>query len=198
MTLRAWERRYGLVRPMRTPKGHRLYTHQDVERIRRVQALVQRGVPISRVRDLIDASPEAADGLRPQGPWRGYHERLTAAIAQFDERELDLVYDEALSIHPIDKITRNMILPLLVHLGERWHDLPGAIAEEHFFATYLRSKLGGRACSTACATPPGRAWSPPARPASSTRSACCCSRWKPTRPGCRRCCWAPTRRSRTS
>jgi DNA-binding transcriptional MerR regulator/methylmalonyl-CoA mutase cobalamin-binding subunit len=144
MTLRAWERRYGLVRPMRTPKGHRLYTHQDVERIRRVQSLVQRGVPISRVRDLLDANPEAADGLRPQGPWRGYHERLAAAISQFDERELDLVYDEALSIHPIEKITRNMILPLLVHLGERWQNLPGAIAEEHFFATYLRSKLGAR------------------------------------------------------
>ena len=144
MTLRAWERRYGLVRPMRTPKGHRLYTHQDVERIRRVQALVQRGVPISRVRDLLDTGPEAKDASRSQGPWRGYHERMAAAISQFDERELDQVYDEALSIHPIDKITRNMILPLLVHLGERWQNLPGAIAEEHFFAMYLRSKLGAR------------------------------------------------------
>ena len=61
MTLRAWERRYGLIRPMRTPKGHRLYTHQDVERIRRVQALVERGVPISRVRDLLDAKSGTAD-----------------------------------------------------------------------------------------------------------------------------------------
>ena len=69
---------------------------------------------------------------------------MAAAIAQFDERELDQVYDEALSIHPIEKITRNMILPLLVHLGERWQNLPGAIAEEHFFAMYLRSKLGAR------------------------------------------------------
>ena len=144
MTLRAWERRYDLVRPMRTPKGHRLYTHQDVERIRRVQALVQRGVPISRVRDLLDTGPEAGEASRPQGPWRGYHERMAAAISRFDERELDQVYDEALSIHPIDKITRNMILPLLVHLGERWQNLPGAIAEEHFFAMYLRSKLGAR------------------------------------------------------
>jgi len=144
MTLRAWERRHGLVRPLRTPKGHRLYTHQDVERIRRVQALVERGVPISRVRDLLDAKSGAADEVRAQGPWRGYHERMAAAISQFDERELDQVYDEALSIHPIEKITRNMILPLLVHLGERWQNLPGAIAEEHFFAMYLRSKLGAR------------------------------------------------------
>lgn len=144
MTLRAWERRHGLIRPMRTPKGHRLYTHQDVERIRRVQALVQRGLPISRVRDLLDAKPETAGDPRPDGPWRDYHERMAAAISRFDERELDQIYDEALSIHPIERITRNMILPLLVHLGERWQDLAGAIAEEHFFAMYLRSKLGAR------------------------------------------------------
>ena len=144
MTLRAWERRYGLIRPMRTAKGHRLYSHQDVERIRRVQALVERGVPISRVRDLLDAKPETAGDLRPQGPWRDYHEHMAAAISRFDERELDQIYDEALAIHPIEKITRNMILPLLVHLGERWQNLSGAIAEEHFFAMYLRSKLGAR------------------------------------------------------
>ena len=144
VTLRAWERRYGLIRPMRTPKGHRLYTHQDVERIRRVLALVERGVPISRVRDLLIANPEAADEMRAQGPWRDYHERMAAAISRFDERELDQIYDEALSVHPIEKITRNMILPLLVHLGERWQSLSGAIAEEHFFAMYLRSKLGAR------------------------------------------------------
>ncbi len=144
MTLRAWERRHGLVRPKRTPKGHRLYTHQDVERVRRAQALVARGVPISRVKRLLDANPASEGGRPERGPWQDYHERMAAAISRFDERELDQVYDEALSIHPTEKITQNMILPLLVHLGERWQDLAGAIAEEHFFATYLRSKLGAR------------------------------------------------------
>ena len=28
ITLRAWERRYGLIKPVRTPKGHRLYTQK--------------------------------------------------------------------------------------------------------------------------------------------------------------------------
>lgn len=143
-TLRAWERRYGLLRPKRTPKGHRLYTHQDVERIRRVLALVERGVPISRVRTLLDTTPAGDGGSLKGGPWQDYHERMAAAISRFDEAELDQIYDEALSIHPIEKITRHMILPLLVHLGERWKNLSGAIAEEHFFATYLRSKLGAR------------------------------------------------------
>lgn len=142
MTLRAWERRYGLVRPERTPKGHRLYTHQHVERIRRVLTLIERGVPVGRVRDLIDAEPALTAG--GPGPWQGYIEQMAAAIARFDELELDRIHEETLSLHPVDQVTRRLYLPLLVHLGERWRDLAGAVAEEHFFATYLRSKLGAR------------------------------------------------------
>ncbi|HET9267975.1 MAG TPA: MerR family transcriptional regulator [Vicinamibacterales bacterium] len=142
MTLRAWERRYGLIRPQRTPKGHRLYTHQHVERIRRVLTLIERGVPVGRVRDLLDAEPQPAS--ETSGPWRDYVERMSAAVARFDERELDRIHEEALSLHPIDQVTRKLYMPLLTQLGERWRDLAGAIAEEHFFAMYLRSKLGAR------------------------------------------------------
>ncbi|MDP9197799.1 MAG: MerR family transcriptional regulator [Pseudomonadota bacterium] len=140
-TLRAWERRYGLIRPARTPKGHRLYTHADVERIRRALGLMERGVPISRVSEQLDA---AASDTGAAGPWRDYLGRMAAAIAQFDEPELDRIYDEALSVYPIEKLTSQLILPLLVQLGERWEAVSGAIAEEHFFAMHLRSKLGAR------------------------------------------------------
>lgn len=142
MTLRAWERRYGLIRPHRTPKGQRLYTHQHVERIRRVLTLMDRGVPVGRVRELLDAEPRPA--AEASGPWLHYLERMAAAIARFDELELDRIHEEALSLHPIDQVTRRLYMPLLTQLGERWRDLAGAVAEEHFFAMYLRSKLGAR------------------------------------------------------
>jgi len=142
VTLRAWERRYGLVRPLRTAKGHRLYTHEHVEQIRRVLALVERGIPISRAREVLDAEREPA--ATPRGSWRVHLERMAAATARFDEAELDRVYDEALSLHPADRVTHGLLLPLLARLGERWQDLHGGIAEEHFFSTYLRSKLGAR------------------------------------------------------
>jgi MerR family transcriptional regulator, light-induced transcriptional regulator len=145
MTLRAWERRYGLIRPLRSPKGHRLYTHQHVDLIRRVLALMERGVPISRVGEAIEAESAAQTGaLAGNGPWQHYVESMAAAIARFDEPELDRIYDGALSVHSVDAVTRQVTLPLLTHLGERWQNLPGAIAEEHFFSTYLRSKLGAR------------------------------------------------------
>ena len=142
VTLRAWERRYGLLRPVRTPKGHRLYTHEHVERIRRVLALVERGVPVSRAREALE--PEPPPDAASRGPWRPYRERMAAATARFDEQELDRAYDEALSLFPADLVTRELLRPLLVRLGERWQDVPGGVAEEHFFSTYMRSKLGAR------------------------------------------------------
>jgi DNA-binding transcriptional MerR regulator len=142
VTLRAWERRYGLVQPLRTSTGHRLYTHAHVALIRRVLAIVDRGVPISRVRPLLDGEQATADPST--APWVAYRERMSAAISRFDDAELDHVYDEALSVHTIDHVTSRLLLPLLARLGERWQELPGAIAEEHFFTAYMRVKLGAR------------------------------------------------------
>lgn len=142
MTLRTWERRYGLIEPQRTPTGHRLYTQDHVEAIRRVLALVQRGVPISRVRDILHADPPAAERSDPT--WLQYRRAMLAGITRFDERAIDRIYDEALSLYSVVAVTRRLVLPLLADLGKRWQQIDGAIAEEHFFATYLRSKLGAR------------------------------------------------------
>ncbi len=144
VTLRAWERRYGFIRPLRTAKGHRLYTHAHVELIRRVLGHVERGVPISQVGKLVDVAPGSGAAPDALGPWPNYFDRTTAAIARFDEPELDRIYDEALSVHSTEHVTRHLVLPLLAHLGERWKSVAGAVAEEHFVAMYLRSKLGVR------------------------------------------------------
>jgi methanogenic corrinoid protein MtbC1 len=105
---------------------------------------MDRGVPISRVRDLLDADADPKSPGTLRGPWPQLIERMAAAISAFDELELDRIYDEALSIHSIDRVNAQLLLPLLVQLGERWDRLSGGVAEEHFFATYLRSKLGAR------------------------------------------------------
>jgi MerR family transcriptional regulator, light-induced transcriptional regulator len=146
ITLRAWERRYGLIRPGRTGKGHRLYSHGDIEQIRRVLSLLDRGVQISRVGAILAgeerAGKTAASGHK--GPWHRYLHRFAAAIANFNEDELDAIHDEALLIHPIEHLTKELLLPALARLGERWDGRVGGIAEEHFLASYLRSKLGAR------------------------------------------------------
>jgi DNA-binding transcriptional MerR regulator/methylmalonyl-CoA mutase cobalamin-binding subunit len=144
VTLRAWERRYGLIRPKRTPAGHRYYTREHVNLIHRVLSLTAQGIPISDVpRMLAGSAPEPAASAAT-GPWAPHLQSMAQAIAQFDEAALDEAYDSALALHPIESVTRNLLMPLLAELGLRWERAVGAIAEEHFFAVYLRNKLGAR------------------------------------------------------
>src|SRR3984957_6473427 len=46
-TLRAWERRFGLIEPERSPSGQRVYTEADVDRVNAVCRLVAEGLPLS-------------------------------------------------------------------------------------------------------------------------------------------------------
>lgn len=147
VTLRAWERRYGLVKPMRTAGGQRMYTRADIDAIHRVLAMLEKGVAISQVpRDL--AAPSRAAGnataRRAASPWLEWRARMVAAVSQFDEDRLEDTYDEVLALYPSDVVTARLLVPLLVELGERWRDATGSVAEEHFFGVYLRNKLGAR------------------------------------------------------
>jgi len=148
VTLRAWERRYDLIKPVRTPKGHRLYTMADVELIQRVVALLNHGMSIGQVRQVLDRDPAQFDPAPAPEPevdsWRNTEERLLHAIADFDEDALHAIYNDVLALYPVDIVTHRLIVPLLRNLGERWAQGRVSIAEEHFFSVFLRNKLGAR------------------------------------------------------
>lgn len=144
VTLRAWERRYALIQPRRTAKGHRLYTQQDIDRINRILQLLDKGIPISQVKHRL-ASPQGTGAATQEpGPWERFQQRMLNAVVRFDENALNEIYNEALSIYPIDRVTQRMIIPLLRTLGERWASTEGSVAEEHLFGSFLRNKLGAR------------------------------------------------------
>jgi DNA-binding transcriptional MerR regulator/methylmalonyl-CoA mutase cobalamin-binding subunit len=146
VTLRAWERRHGLIKPIRTPKGHRLYTGEDVDLIHRILALLDRGMAISQIRHALEKPATATKRAAAEttDPWTGYREEMIAGIARFDEERLENIFNEALSLYPTDLVTRRLLLPLLEQLGQRWETSEGTVAEEHFFGVYLRNKLGAR------------------------------------------------------
>lgn len=142
VTLRAWERRYGLIQPERTPKGHRMYSQTDVDKIQLILDQLGQGIAISRVAESLTepAQSERADA----DIWQQYQARMIDAIGQFDENVLDTIYNEAMSLYPVDIITRQLLTPLLISLGERWQTSEGGVAEEHFFSVFMRNKLGAR------------------------------------------------------
>ena len=147
VTLRAWERRYKLITPRRTPKGHRLYTEEDVELIRQVLELLDQGISISQVKPLLEQSPGQQHGtaLAETGDvWKDYQQKMLGAVERFDEHVLDSIYNDALSLYPVDVVNQRLVSPLLRIIGERWKERETGIVEEHFFSVYLRNKLGSR------------------------------------------------------
>ena len=144
-TLRAWERRYGLLKPNRTAKGHRLYSGEDIDLVKEIVNLLKSNHTISEAIRIIN-NPElnAASSAEIDGHWRVYQQRMLKAIENFNEQNLDMTYNEALSIYPVDMVTQGVIIPVLQLLGERWQDREAGVAEEHFFSAFLRNKLGAR------------------------------------------------------
>lgn len=145
ITLRAWERRHGLIRPRRTATGRRMYSPADVALIRQIVDLLDRGMRIGQVgAELEEDDRRALTGSPKPDPWAAHRSRMIDAIIRFDEDELEESYNAALSLYSIDEVTRELLTPLLVALGERWQTGTGSVAEEHFFGFYLRNKLGAR------------------------------------------------------
>jgi len=146
ITLRAWERRYGLIRPVRKESGHRLYTRNHIDQINRITALTQQGIRISQISpEMLESDVDIESGVETDSDlWKGYLNSMVAAVISFDEDRLEEIYNTALSLYPIGLVTRKLLTPLLIELGIRWAAQQSGVAEEHFFAFYLRNKLGAR------------------------------------------------------
>lgn len=144
VTLRAWERRYALLSPMRTEKGHRLYTFADIERILQILELTAQGIPISQVKNLLHANVKTSKQIQPKNIWQETIDKMLHAIYEFNTHELDKYYSDIMSIHSVDIVVNNVILPILKNLGDNWSKRAAGIAEEHFFTIFLRNKIGAR------------------------------------------------------
>jgi len=143
VTLRAWERRYDLLHPERSEGRYRMYGQRDVEIIRRVTALTDKGISISQAASMVQQVATQTE-IEEETPWTNHINGLLEAIIRLDELALESAYHKALAEYPFDNILRQVILPLLRKLGERWANGEGAVAEEHFFSVYLRNQLGAQ------------------------------------------------------
>jgi DNA-binding transcriptional MerR regulator len=137
--LRAWERRYGVLRPTRTEGGFRLYSTADEERVRRMLALQQQGLSPAV------AARTAASEDGPAHPAHFVRQALADALDRFDEAAANRVFDRALGMLTLDTLLREIVLDYLVDLGERWSAGLASIAQEHFATNVLRGRLLGLA-----------------------------------------------------
>ncbi|MGC6372595.1 MerR family transcriptional regulator [Pseudomonas sp. K2I15] len=143
VTLRAWERRYGLIVPQRTPKGHRLFSAEHVQRIHTILTWLNRGVPVSQVKSLIDTA-HATSEPPVENEWHSRRQNLLQAISELAERRVDDAFNQAMALYPPRTLCEQLLLPLLKELELRWQGQFGAQMERVFFYSWLRSKFGAR------------------------------------------------------
>jgi DNA-binding transcriptional MerR regulator len=148
-TLRAWERRYGVVQPTRGDSGYRLYSAAEVERVRAMARLVEAGVAPAEAADRLQRESERATpppaAPRPAGVGAHAQEALLEALLAFDELAVDANLDEAIASFSTDAVLDELILPALRQLGERWASGAASVAQEHFASSILRGRLLGLA-----------------------------------------------------
>lgn len=135
-TLRAWERRHGILRPTRSPGGHRVYDEDDVARVRAVVAMVQAGAQVSEAaRRLSTPAPDVTDAADDA------QRRLWEAVDAFEETAAAAALSAATATFGIPAALDAVVVPTLRRLGVEWRQSPRNIAREHFTSTLVRSHL---------------------------------------------------------
>ncbi len=145
--LRAWERRYGVLRPVRSAGGYRLYSQADEDRVRRMQAHLARGLSAA---EAAQAALTEELALRPGGPAASAAGRdgladaagaLARCLDQFDEPGAQAAFDRLFARYTVETVLRDVIMPYLHELGELWAQGITSIAAEHFASNLLRGRL---------------------------------------------------------
>jgi DNA-binding transcriptional MerR regulator len=148
--LRAWERRYRLLRPVRSPGGYRLYSDADERRVRRMRAHLAAGLSAAEAARAAlgeeRPGPPPPPGTGPAvGGLAGPAQDLAESLDRLDEPGAQAALDRLLAGFTVETVLRDAVLPYLHDLGDRWESGQVSIAGEHFASNLLRGRLAGLA-----------------------------------------------------
>ena len=149
-TLRAWERRYRAVTPVRDDRG-RMYTDADVARLRLLSAAVEQGHSIGRLAGLSNdelhdlcgaAGAVALPGADPARRTPLDTTPLITALRQYDAVGIDEQLSRLAAVLRPLELLQDVLMPLLTRVGDDWHSQRTRIAQEHLMSSTIRSLLG--------------------------------------------------------
>jgi MerR family transcriptional regulator, light-induced transcriptional regulator len=172
-TLRAWERRYGIPNPQRTPGGHRLYSEYDIALIKWLMARQSEGLSISRAVEMWREQTangkdplETMPGPRPAGfgvqaiylpPETGLDSmraQWLAACLNFNEISAEQTLNQAFSLYPVETVATELIARGLTEIGMLWYENRASVQQEHFASSLALRRLGALIAATPSAGRP--------------------------------------------
>lgn len=140
-TIRAWERRYGLISPARSDGGFRLYSPAHEQRIRAMRGLIADGLAPAEAARQVRSAPTPGPAEAPPRAPDGEAERLRVALEAYDEDAANAVLDRTLSGFSLDVFTGGVVLPAMSTIGRRWVQGEVSVAQEHFASSVVRGRL---------------------------------------------------------
>jgi DNA-binding transcriptional MerR regulator/methylmalonyl-CoA mutase cobalamin-binding subunit len=145
--IRAWERRYGLVTPVRGANRYRLYNDEDVRLFRFLKAQVDQGTSIGELADigreklLEQAQREFVAAPVEPPPSERLISDLAQALQENDRVGFERKLNGALAVIPFEEALHRFLLPLQEHIGQLWHDGQLGIAQEHYGSNQIKQKI---------------------------------------------------------
>jgi MerR family transcriptional regulator, light-induced transcriptional regulator len=138
--LRAWETRYGLLRPERTQGGLRLFSEEDERRVHLMRRHIASGLSASEAARLASLGE---DSSAPEGSARcaEIEAALTQGLDTLDEAMAQAALDQLFGAFALGFALSEVILPVLHRLGERWAAGETSVAEEHFASNLIGGRL---------------------------------------------------------
>ncbi|MFQ2147762.1 MerR family transcriptional regulator [Aeromonas jandaei] len=137
VTLRAWQRRYGLVQPARTEKGHRLYSEQDIRQIGEILSWLERGVSIGQVKGLL-SEPHAQP---VSDHWQQTLEQFSQALLAFNQRKAEAELNDLLASYPFELVRSRVLQPLVERLLGLWRERPDGELLQQVWLGWLHTRF---------------------------------------------------------
>lgn len=164
VTLRAWERRYGLPSPLRGQQGYRLYSEYDLRTLRWLKSQLETGLSIGRAAQYLDdlrtqgrdpvASLTLAEAENPAS-LAVLSQELLGTLMRMDDIGAAAIIRRAFALYPVDEVLVNVIQNALVEVGDAWHRGEIPIATEHFATALSMQQLMSMLASSSSSTHPG-------------------------------------------
>ena len=126
---------------MRSPGGFRLYTAEDAERVASMRRGMDQGLSAAEAARTALAAEAAAAGRPARGLLDDMGVRLLDAIGHYDEAAIQAVLDESFTAFGLEAVVRELILPTLIEVGDRWERGLLAVGHEHFASNLIRGRL---------------------------------------------------------
>jgi MerR family transcriptional regulator, light-induced transcriptional regulator len=146
--LRAWERRYGIPRPIRAESGRRLYADADVQLVTTMRHAMERGLPAAEAARFAASTPAAAStptttpgSVNGGGELSAVRTRLRDALTGLKDARAQDELDQLFGTYTLDTALSEVILPFMYELGERWARAEISIGHEHFASNLIHGRL---------------------------------------------------------